>query len=90
MGESFRSIWTHNGRWLASINVGHAEHTANFHTLDPAYAHFHTKIKGRCAASSGDRKRSWDRVLTARVCRGGSCAKVEEVGGVIYAKIQCI
>ena len=45
MGESFRSIWTHNGRWLASINVGHAEHTANFHTLDPAYAHFHKKSK---------------------------------------------
>ena len=31
MGESFRSIWTHNGRWLASINVAHAQHTANVH-----------------------------------------------------------
>ena len=47
MGESFRSIWTHNERWLASINVGHAVHAANFHSPDPANEHFRKKAKAR-------------------------------------------
>ena len=90
MGESFRSIWTHNGRWLASINVDHAQHTANCYSPDPGNVHIPQKIKGPCVASSGDRKRPWDRDPTARMCRGGSCAKVEGVGGAIYTKIQYI
>ena len=90
MGESFRLIWTHNEPWLACISVAHAQHTANCYSPDPGNVHILQKIKGPCVASSGDRKRPWDRVLTARVCRGGSCAKLEEVGGVIYAEIQYI
>ena len=43
MGESFRSIWTHNGPWLIHISVDHAQYTANFHTPDPVYGHFHKK-----------------------------------------------
>ena len=90
MGESFRSIWTHNGRWLASISADHAQHTCPWHYLDPGNSHSHKKIKGPYVASSGDRKRSRDRVPTARVTRGGSCGKVGEVGGPIYAEIEYI
>ena len=87
MGESFRSIWTHNRPWIIHTDVEHAGHTPKGLPLDPAGGTFQKKNKGLCTASSGDRKRSRDRVPTARVTRGGSCAKVEGVGGPIYAEI---
>ena len=90
IGESFRSIWTHNRQWLTWIGVVHAGHTPKGLPLDPAGGYSQEKNKGLCAASSGDRKRPRGRVLTARMCRGGSCAKVGEVGGPIYAEIQYI
>ena len=45
IGESFRSIWTHNQQWLTCISVVHAQHTPNFHPLDPAGGHFQKKKK---------------------------------------------
>ena len=90
MGESFRSIWTHNGRWLASISVDHAQNTCQVQYPGSWVLTFPQEIKGPYVASSGDRKRSRDRVLTARVTRGGSCGKVGEVGGPIYAEIEYI
>ena len=64
---------------------------ASFHYQDPGNSHlFPQEIKGPYAASSRDRKRSRGRVPTARVTRGGSCGKVGEVGGPIYAEIEYI
>ena len=90
MGVSIGSIWTHNRPRFVHNSVGNAQYTVNFHYQDPGNEHSHKESKGPCVASSGDRKTSRDRVPTARVCRGGSRAKLQEVGGPIYAEIWYI
>ena len=46
IGESIRSIWTHNDEpWFTHISVGHAQHTANYHPPGPGGDHFHKKTK---------------------------------------------
>ena len=47
MGESFRSIWTHDRPWIIHTDVDHAQQTASFHTPHAAYAHSQEKTKVR-------------------------------------------
>ena len=88
MGESFRSIWTHNRPWIIHTDVDHAQQTASFHTPHAAYAHSQEKTKARIwrVAETGRGRGTWF-FLTARVTRGGSCGKVGEVERPVYAEI---